>query len=128
MHRDSPPAPVAAMATQALLRLTEEFPSIVDPVRDLKITDMEFVQMKEEKEQFEAALEYYSCKRCPEFEQHVRLSCTAQHGFCTCHGLGSCGSRFFLNISLVYMEGYNSSYELACMYPETNYDMRCVGR
>lgn len=59
----------------------------MDPVRDLKITDMEFVQMKEEKEQFVAALEYHSCKRCPEFEQHVRHLYLGQHGFSIHHSM-----------------------------------------
>ena len=70
---------MVAIATQTLLRLTEAFPGGVpylDPVRDLKLSNMEFVEMREEREQFEATLQHYSCKRCPEFEKHVRAKGT----------------------------------------------------
>ncbi len=72
--RDAPPSPPSSKATQDLLRLVESFPSGVpplDPVRDLRVTMMEFVQMRDERRQFESTLEHYSCTRCPEFLEHV---------------------------------------------------------
>ena len=62
------------MATQALLRLTEAFPNGVpwlNAVKHLRITDMEFVQMRDETEKLESTMDFYTCKRCPEFEAHV---------------------------------------------------------
>ena len=62
------------MATQALLRLTEAFPQGVpalSPVKHLRITDMEFVEMRDEREKLESTMEFYTCKRCPDFEAHV---------------------------------------------------------
>lgn len=64
------------MATQAVLRLTEAFPDGVpslDPVKQLHITDMEFVQMRDEREKLESTMNSYTCTRCPDFEAHVSL-------------------------------------------------------
>ena len=62
------------MATQALLRLTEAFPDGVPalcPVRHLRITDLEFVQTRDERESLEATMDCYNCSRCPQFREHV---------------------------------------------------------
>ena len=72
--RDSPPGQVCVMATQTLLRLTEAFPTGIaplEPVKHLRITDMEFVQTRDEREKLESTMDYFSCKRCPQFEEHV---------------------------------------------------------
>ena len=73
-YRDSSPGQVCVMATQALLRLTEAFPqgvAALSPVKHLRITDMEFVEMRDEREKLESMMDFYTCKRCPEFEAHV---------------------------------------------------------
>ena len=75
------------MATQALLRLTEAFPRGVPalcPVRQLRVTDMGFVQMRDERERLESTMECYTCIRCPEFDSHVSTlslfhACTHTH-------------------------------------------------
>ena len=62
------------MATQGLLRLTEAFPDGVPalrPVRELRITDMEFVQIRDEREKLESTMDCYTCCHCPQFEAHV---------------------------------------------------------
>lgn len=62
------------MAAQALLRLTEAFPDGIpslDPVKHLHITDMEFVQMRDEREKLESTMNSYTCTRCLDFEAHV---------------------------------------------------------
>ena len=74
IDRDAPPGQACVVATQALLRLTEAFPSGVPalcPVRQLRVTDMEFVQMRDERERLESTMDCYTCVRCPEFESHV---------------------------------------------------------
>ena len=74
--RDHPPGPAAAKAAQGLLRLVELHPltpPILHPIHDLRVSSMEFVEMKEERDQFEALLEHYTCIRCPEFNEHVSL-------------------------------------------------------
>ena len=62
------------MAAQSLLRLTEAFPSGVpalSPVKHLRITDMEFVEMSDERGKLEATMDCYNCTHCPEFKAHV---------------------------------------------------------
>lgn len=71
---NDPPWPVTTNAVQGLLRIVEAFPSGVptlDPVADFKLTNMEFVERKMEKQQFEQTMVHYTCIRCPQFKEHV---------------------------------------------------------
>lgn len=75
--RDAPPGPAAAKAAQELLRLVELHPlapPILHPIHDLRVSSMEFVEMKEERDQFRATLEHYTCTRCPEFDEHFEAA------------------------------------------------------
>ena len=77
INRGSPPGQACVKTTQALLRLTEAFPSGVPalcPVRQLRVSDMEFVQMRDERESLESTMDCYTCTRCPEFQSHVSTS------------------------------------------------------
>ena len=68
------PGPAVTKATQALLMLVESHPEgliPMNPVRNLRVTSMDFVEMREEREQFEGTLQHYSCTHCPEFTDHV---------------------------------------------------------
>ena len=65
------------MAAQALLALAGKYPGglkPLDPVKDLKMGNLDFVEMKQEKERFEGTLEHYSCIRCYQFKEHVSAS------------------------------------------------------
>ena len=70
-----PPWPATANATQGLLRIVEAHFSgipLLDPVADFKLTSMDFVERKMEKQQFEQTMIHYSCLSCPQFKEHVR--------------------------------------------------------
>lgn len=71
--REDPPWPATTKATQGLLRMIEAYPSLIflDMLRDLKVTNMEYVQMTEDKIRIESTLEGYSCLHCPQFQRHV---------------------------------------------------------
>ena len=61
-------------ARQELSQLVADNPQglpSLDPMRDLKLNDMQYVEMREEKEQFESTMPLYRCINCPDFEQHV---------------------------------------------------------
>ena len=53
--------------------MTEIYPDLkfLDPVQDLKVTSMEYVQMSEHNFQIESTLESYNCVGCPQFLKHV---------------------------------------------------------
>lgn len=73
-HRDASPATATSMASLALLQLAGKRPrdiGFLDPVKDLKMNTMEFIELKRDKEQFENTMEHYSCIRCPQFVEHV---------------------------------------------------------
>lgn len=40
-------------------------------MKDLKLNSMEYMQLKEEKDQLEPTMCYYGCIRCPDFKYHV---------------------------------------------------------
>lgn len=73
--KDDPPSQTVTVATQELLRLSEESPqglSGLDPVKDLHLRDIELVEkfrslqfMKEEFSQFQ-------CVHCPKFDEHFQ--------------------------------------------------------
>ena len=74
INRGSLPGQACMKATQSLLRLTEAFPAglpALCPVRQLRVTDMGFVQLRDERERLESTMDCYTCVRCPDFEAHV---------------------------------------------------------
>lgn len=46
----------------------------LDPLKDLKINDMDYVSMLKEMKEMEDSMEQYGCIQCPAFEKHVSLS------------------------------------------------------
>ena len=47
---------------------------ILDPVKDLRVMDMEFVEMRDECEQLKKMLGQFICTSCPLFTDHVRVT------------------------------------------------------
>ena len=71
LPRDAPPGPAATHATQELLRLVEAHPSGDIPSFNPGVTSMEYVEMRDECQQFEPTLQHYACTRCPQLTEHV---------------------------------------------------------
>ena len=70
--------PVIANCVQALLKMVDSGPSrlsTLDPVNNLRINNMEFVKMKEEKDKLEGTMEHYDSTHCPQFTEHVSTIC-----------------------------------------------------
>lgn len=99
--RDASPGPATTRATQELLQLVEAYPTgdvpSFDPVKDLQVTSMEFVEMKDEREQFEDVVQHYSCTRCPELPDHVSHQ--------TGHGISYAKVHISINM-LQFIHGY----------------------
>ena len=57
-------------AVQELSHLTETYCNGC-PVRDLKIKDLEYIQMSDEKKILESVIGTYDCIQCPQFKKHV---------------------------------------------------------
>ena len=76
--RDSPPGRDTSRAVQELLLLVDAHTQgglhILDPVRELKVTDMEYVEMRDERNQLVHLLSELSCRHCPLFEDHVSIT------------------------------------------------------
>lgn len=113
--RDASPGPATTRVTQELLQLVEAYPTgdvpSFDPVKDLQVTSMEFVEMKEEREQFEGVLQHYFCTHCPELPDHV----SPQTG----HGILYAKVHISMNM-LQFKHGYGwywvySSISYGCM-------------
>ena len=53
--------------------MTEGYPNLkfLDAIQDLKVTDIEYVQVTENIIQLEGTLEGYECLHCPQFQNHV---------------------------------------------------------
>lgn len=51
----------------------EGYPNLkfLDPIQDLKVADMEYVQVTENIIQLEGTLKGYGCVHCPQFQNHV---------------------------------------------------------
>ena len=69
--RDAPPGPAATHATQELLRLVEAHPNGNIPSFNPGVTSMEYVEMRDECQQFEPTLQHYACTHCPQLTEHV---------------------------------------------------------
>lgn len=74
--RGDHPSVCCVEAVQELSRLTEKFQSgsyFMDPIKNLKIKDLKYIEMIDKKRWLESVLETYECIRCPHFEEHVRV-------------------------------------------------------
>ena len=56
--------------------MIETYPNLkfLDAVQDLRVTNMEFIQMSEAKVQIESTLEMYNCIHCSHFQEHVCIN------------------------------------------------------
>ena len=73
--RSNAPAADTIKAVELLKKYSEGYPEgleLLDPVRDLKIKDLTFVEMMEEKRTVEETMAHFTCLSCPQFEEHVR--------------------------------------------------------
>lgn len=74
--RSSAPAADTTKAVELLRKYSEGYPEgleLLDPVKDLKIKELNFVEMMEEKRTVEGTMSYFTCLSCPNFEEHVRI-------------------------------------------------------
>ena len=74
--RSNAPAANTTKAVELLRKYSEGYPEgleLLDPVRDLKIKELSFVEMMEEKRAVEGTMSYFTCLSCPNFEEHVRI-------------------------------------------------------
>lgn len=74
MYREDQPSASCMKAVQELSRLAEEYRKgccVVDPIKSLKIGDMEYIERSYKKRKLEDALDSYECTRCPRFKEHV---------------------------------------------------------
>ena len=91
-HRNDAPGPAIANCVHALLKMIDSGPSrlsLLDPVNDLRINNMEFVELKEEMNKLEGTMQHYNCTHCPHFSEHVSTSMCVQHRFLH-HEIWSC--------------------------------------
>ncbi len=78
VYREYPLQAATLKLRQQLLQLVADNPNglpSLDPMKDLKINDMGYVDMYEEKKSFESAVMSYKCIQCPQFNQHVCHYC-----------------------------------------------------
>lgn len=76
-YRDDPPSQSVTMATQELLRLSEENPhglSGLDPVKDLKLHDIDLVEQFRSLQFIKEEFPQFQCIRCPKLDEHVSIS------------------------------------------------------
>ena len=80
IFRSEMPSPAVVQATQCLVtatasQATSSLASLpaLNPVRDLKVTNMDYVAMGEERLQLEAMVQHHTCVRCPLFKEHVSI-------------------------------------------------------
>lgn len=75
--REYPLQPATLKARQELLQLvvdnSDDLPYL-DPMRDLKINDMEYVELREKRVILESMVTSYDCVHCPLFERHVSIA------------------------------------------------------
>ena len=77
-RRDDPPSQSTIMATQELLnmafdwRTTDQSP-IIDPIKDMKITDIDFVDQSKRVDVLQNKLNDFQCLQCKKINEHVRL-------------------------------------------------------
>ena len=75
-YRDDPPSQSVTVATQELLRLSEENPeglSGLDPVKDLHLRDIDLVEQFRSLQFMQQEFAQFQCVHCPKFEEHVSL-------------------------------------------------------
>ena len=73
--RDKTPVADTVRSVEQLRKLSTGPPvSLLDPVRDLKLNDLRFVELRDECQLVEATMSHFSCSECPQFDQHVRKS------------------------------------------------------
>ena len=73
--RKNPPAPETLKAVDALYKLSDSplrSLKLLDPVKDLKMSDIDYVTTKEEFTVVEQTMNCYTCVTCPKFSEHVR--------------------------------------------------------
>lgn len=46
---------------------------LLDPIAALKVNSLDYVEMKSDKERIEGTLLCYTCIKCPQFLEHVRV-------------------------------------------------------
>ena len=74
--RSNAPAADTTKAVELLRKYSEGYPEgleLLDPVRDLKIKELSFVETMEEKRTVEGTMSYFTCLSCPNFKEHVRI-------------------------------------------------------
>ena len=72
--RKNPPAAETIEAVKILLKLSDpssKGPVILDPMRDLKKTDIDYVTAREEYTVVTETMNCYTCITCPDFSEHV---------------------------------------------------------
>eukprot|EP00731_Ephydatia_muelleri_P024167 Em0016g438a len=75
--RNDAPGPAIANCTHALLKMVDSGPSrlsFLDPVNDLRISNLEFVEMKQELDKLEGTMQHYGCTICPQFTEHFAIA------------------------------------------------------
>ena len=71
--RDKTPVADTVRAMEQLRKLSTGPPVLLlDPVKDLKLNDLQFVGLRDDCQRVEATMSHFSCLECPQFEQHVR--------------------------------------------------------
>lgn len=71
--KDSPPVPETMKAVAILQQISETQPkglAILDPVKDLKMSGLGYIELRDEKEMVEDTMLCYSCIKCPKFNEH----------------------------------------------------------
>ena len=61
-------------AVAILQQISETQPkglAILDPVKDLKMSGLGYIELRDEKEMVEDTMLCYSCIKCPKFNEHV---------------------------------------------------------
>ncbi len=90
--REESPSASCVKAVRELSQLIENFQSeynFLDPMKNFKIKDMQYIENMDRKRMLEGTLESYECVLCPQFEEHV---CTNQcnHSMsCLCHPMNA---------------------------------------
>ena len=86
-YRDDPPSQSVTVATQELLRLSEENPeglSGLDPVKDLHLRDIDLVEQFRSLQFMQQEFAQFQCVHCPKFEEHVSPPERERDRVCVC--------------------------------------------
>lgn len=77
IFRNDPPSQSTIMAGQDLLNLAQEFQTsipLINPVKDLNLNNIDFIENLKRLEKLESNMLTYSCLECTSFSEHVRFS------------------------------------------------------